>query len=144
MDADRTGGEREQLRADLLSATEFLRRIGADRELLVTLSPQEKQDLLNAAGDVFCPDPEERRIRTKALKRQRRSQRVRRDEDVLAGTGIRTLREQPVFTTPNAIPPDAFEQRDVDDDGHQGNPDEHRHDQGPHEATTHQTTGHQG
>jgi hypothetical protein len=115
LDADRTSGERERLRADLLSATEFLRRIGADRELLVALSPQEKQDLLNAAGDVFCPDPEERRIRTKALKRQRRSQRVRRDEDVLAATGIRTLREQPVFTTPNVIPPDGFEQRDVDD-----------------------------
>lgn len=115
MDADRTSGERERLRADLLGATEFLRRIAADRELLVALSPREKQELLNAAGDVFCPDPEERRIRTKALKRQRRSQRVRRDDDVLAGTGIRTLREQPVFTTPNAIPPEAFEQRDLDD-----------------------------
>jgi NAD(P)-dependent dehydrogenase (short-subunit alcohol dehydrogenase family) len=112
---DRTGGERDRLRADLLSATEFLRRIGSDRELLTALTPQEKQDLLNAAGDVFCPDPEERRIRTKALKRQRRAQRVRGDEDVLAETGIRTLREQTVFTTPNAIAPAAFDQRDVDD-----------------------------
>ncbi len=115
MDADRTSGERDQLRAELLSATAFLRRVGSDRELLTALSPREKQDLLNAAGDVFCPDPEERRIRTKALKRQRRAERVRGDEDVLAETGIRTLREQPVFTTPNVIPPAAFEQRDVDD-----------------------------
>jgi NAD(P)-dependent dehydrogenase (short-subunit alcohol dehydrogenase family) len=115
LDADRTSGERDQLRAELLSATAFLRRVGSDRELLTALSPREKQDLLNAAGDVFCPDPEERRIRTKALKRQRRAERVRGDEDVLAETGIRTLREQPVFTTPNVIPPAAFEQRDVDD-----------------------------
>lgn len=111
----RSDGVRDRLRAELLDATAFLRRVGSDRELLTALTPQEKQDLLNAAGDVFCPDPEERRIRTKALKRQRRSQRVRRDEELLAGTGIRTLRDQPVFTTPNVMPPEGFEQHDVDD-----------------------------
>ncbi len=115
MGAERTSADRERLRDELLSATEFLRRVGADRALLTALSAEEKQDLLNAAGDVFCPDPEERRIRTKALKRQRRSERVRRDEDVLDGTGIRTLREQTVFTTPNVMPPGEFDQRDVDD-----------------------------
>ena len=119
MDADRRGGDRDRdrdrLRTDLLDATELLRRIASNRELLTTLTSQEKQDLLNAAGDVFCPDPEERRIRTKALKRQRRSARVRGDDEVLAGTGIRMLREQPVFTTPNVHPPADFEQRDVDD-----------------------------
>jgi len=83
--------------------------------MLTVLNPQQKQDLLNAAGDVFCADPEERRLRTKALKRQRRSARVRRDEQVLAATGIRTLREQSVFTTPNFMPPEAFEQHDVDE-----------------------------
>ena len=108
-------GEQQDLRDELLSVTAFLRRIGSDRALLTALSPKEKQDLLNAAGDVFSPDPEERRIRTKALKRQRRSERVRRDEDVLAGTGIRTLRDQPVFTTPNIRPPADFRQRDVAD-----------------------------
>ncbi|HSP29196.1 MAG TPA: hypothetical protein VLN74_11655, partial [Ilumatobacteraceae bacterium] len=67
MDADEvhdgTGsdGDRDRLRAELLSTTAFLRRLGSDRELLTALTPQEKQDLLNAAGDVFYPDPEERR-----------------------------------------------------------------------------------
>ncbi len=103
-------------RLELLNATAVLQRIASDRSLLVGLTPQEKQDLLNAAGDVFCPDPEERRIRTKALKRQRRSDRIRRDDEVLAGTGIRTLRDQPVFTTPNVYAPADFEQRDVDND----------------------------
>ena len=103
------------LRRELLAATEFLQRIGSSRDLLTVLSPQEKIDLLNAAGDVFCADPEERRIRTKALKRQRRSTKVQRDDAVLAQTGIRTLRSQPVFTTPNVLPPASFEQGDVDD-----------------------------
>ena len=39
-----------------------------------------------------------------------------RDESVLAETGIRVLREKPVFTTPNVFPPAEFEQTDVDDD----------------------------
>jgi NAD(P)-dependent dehydrogenase (short-subunit alcohol dehydrogenase family) len=104
----------DHLRRELLEASSVLQRIAADRELLVALSPQERQDLLNAAGDVFCPDPEERRIRTKALKRRRRAERVRRDDEVLAGTGIRTLRDQAVFTTPNFDPPvDVV--RDVED-----------------------------
>ena len=37
-----------------------------------------------------------------------------RDEAVLAETGIRVLREKPVFTTPNVFPPAGFEQADVD------------------------------
>ncbi|MGB0114271.1 MAG: SDR family oxidoreductase, partial [Ilumatobacteraceae bacterium] len=107
--------DRDELRRELLAATEFLRRIGSSRDLLTVLSPEEKIDLVNAAGDVFCADPEERRIRTKALKRRRRSDKVRRDEEVLSETGIRTLRDQPVFTTPNVYAPASFEQADVDD-----------------------------
>jgi NAD(P)-dependent dehydrogenase (short-subunit alcohol dehydrogenase family) len=104
------------LRTELLNATAFLRRVASDRALLTALTPQEKQDLLNAAGDVFCPDPEERRVRTKALKRQRRSERIRRDDAVLAGTGIRALRDQAVFTTPNVYPPADFVQLDAEPD----------------------------
>jgi NAD(P)-dependent dehydrogenase (short-subunit alcohol dehydrogenase family) len=104
------------LREQLLAATEFLRRIGSSRDLLTVLSAEEKMDLLNAAGDVFCADPEERRIRTKALKRQRRSAKVQRDEEVLSDTGIRLLRDQAVYTTPNVYAPQDFVQRDVDTD----------------------------
>ena len=105
----------DDVRGQLLSATAFLRRVASSRDLLTVLTPQEKMDLLNAAGDVFCADPEERRIRTKALKRQRRSDRVRSDEEVLGGTGIRLLREQSVFTTPNVFAPDGFQQSDAAD-----------------------------
>jgi NAD(P)-dependent dehydrogenase (short-subunit alcohol dehydrogenase family) len=105
----------QELREELLEATAFLQRLAVSRELLMLLDPQEKQDLLNAAGDVFCPDPELRRVQIKALKRQRRAARVRRDEDVLAGTGIRTLRDQSVFTTPDVTPPADFVHYDVDE-----------------------------
>ncbi len=113
-----TSAGSEQLRQDLLATTEFLQRIGSSRDLLTVLSPEEKIDLINAAGDVFFPDPEERRIRTKALKRRRRSEKVQRDETVLAETGIRTLREQTVFTTPNVYAPAGFVQHDVDEAGY--------------------------
>jgi NAD(P)-dependent dehydrogenase (short-subunit alcohol dehydrogenase family) len=105
----------EALRQQLLETTDFLRRIGSSRELLCVLSAEEKIDLLNAAGDVFCADPEERRIRTKALRRRRRADKVERDEQVRSDTGIRVLRGQTVFTTPNVSPPGPFEQSDVDE-----------------------------
>jgi NAD(P)-dependent dehydrogenase (short-subunit alcohol dehydrogenase family) len=105
----------EDVRQRLLHTTAFLQEIGASRGLLSHLSPAEKIDLLNAAGDVFCADPEERRIRTKALRRKRRSEKAKRDEQVLSSTGIRTLREQEVFTTPTVFAPLEFEQHDVAD-----------------------------
>ncbi len=105
----------QALRQRLLAATELLREVAAAPDLLALLTPQQKMELLNAAGDVFHPDPEVRRLRTKALKRQRRTDRVRHDEGVLGDTGIRTLRDQAVFTTPNVIPPADFVQHDIDE-----------------------------
>ena len=93
-----------------------LRDVVAAPELVNELDATEKADFLNAAGDVFCPDPEIRRRRTKLLQQQRRSEKSQRDDETLAETGIRTLRSRPVFTTPDVYAPDDFEQRDVDDD----------------------------
>ena len=94
----------------------MLRDVISSPEMLNDLEPNEKADFLNAAGDVFCPDPEIRRRRTKVLQLQRRVERSRRDDETLAGTGIRTLRSRPVFTTPDVFAPEHFEQRDVADD----------------------------
>ena len=41
----------------------------------------------------------------KAAARQRKGAKMRQDDQVLAATGIRTLRRQDVFTTPNVYPP---------------------------------------
>ena len=92
----------EQLRA----ATELLEAVARDRSALDVLDAAERARLLNAAGDVFCPDVEERRQRAKARRRQARAEKLARDEAALADTGIRTLRARPVFTTPNVFPPE--------------------------------------
>ena len=93
-----------------------LREVIAAPEMTNELDADEKADFFNAAGDVFCPDPEIRRRRTKLLQQQRRNERTQRDDDVLGETGIRTLRSKPVFTTPDVFAPIDFEQRDVADD----------------------------
>ena len=102
----------EQLRA----ATEALEAIVRDRSLLEGLSVAERTRLLSAAGDVFNPDVAERRRFGKALRRREKAAKVLCDESALAGTGIRVLREKPVFTTPNVFPPGGFEQAEVEDD----------------------------
>ena len=93
-----------------------LREVVSAPEMLNDLGGDEKAQFLNAAGDVFCPDPEIRRRRTKVLQLQRRLERSRRDDETLAGTGIRALRSRPVFTTPDVFAPEHFEQHDVADE----------------------------
>ncbi|MEM6997224.1 MAG: oxidoreductase, partial [Myxococcota bacterium] len=103
-----------ELRARLLRTAAFLEEIAASKDVLDTLSPEERIRLVAAAGDVYCSDPAERRLRVKARARKRRNAKTSADEAVLNQTGIRTLREKAVFTTPNAFAPEDFEQRDVD------------------------------
>ena len=102
----------DQIRAALAS----LEAVAADRALLNGLTAEERQRLLTAAGDVFCPDVRQRRRLVKAREKERKAQREARDEEVLNQTGIRKLRAQTVFTTPNVWPPEGFEQTEVTDD----------------------------
>ncbi len=101
--------------ARLREAIEALEAVVRDRGLLGDLSLEERHRLLAAAGDVFNPDVVQRRQWGKALRRREKAAKQRHDENVLAETGIRVLREKPVFTTPNVFAPDDFVQRDVDD-----------------------------
>ena len=106
------GASSDAVRDRLLETLALLRDVAAAPEMLAELHPEEKADFLNAAGDVFCPDPEVRRRRTKLLQRRRRLDRLQHDEGVLARTGIRTLRSRPVFTTPDVHPPHRADQAD--------------------------------
>ncbi|MDX6505272.1 MAG: hypothetical protein QOE29_2397, partial [Gaiellaceae bacterium] len=101
--------------AELRAATELLKAVVRDRSLLGALSEEERAELVAAAADVFNPDIVQRRLWGKALRRNEKAARRGLDASVLAGTGIRVLREKPVFTTPNVVPPEEFEQRDVDE-----------------------------
>src|SRR4051812_31624816 len=103
--------------ADRLRAVmEALEEIVRDRSVLGELSTEERARLVNAAGDVFNPDVEQRRDWARQIKRREKIAKRERDEAARAATGIRVQRERPVFTTPNVIAPAASEQIDVEGD----------------------------
>src|SRR6266545_1189411 len=106
---DDLAGLLEQLR----EATELLERVADDRALLAAIPTEERRRLMKAAGEVFSPDPAARRRLVKTLGRLQRVEKARRDERVLAETGIRVLRRQTVFTTPRAFAPNGFVPSDV-------------------------------
>jgi NAD(P)-dependent dehydrogenase (short-subunit alcohol dehydrogenase family) len=119
--------ERENLAqiAELLerarAASELLEAIDADRAILDSLPAEESGRLLRAIDRANNPDNRTRRRQLKAMAREARASRVRKDDDVLQETGIRTLRRKPVFTTPNVFPPENFEPRDVHEPSPPGN-----------------------
>jgi len=101
-----SGSLRERLRA----AADLLETIVADRSLLAGIPEADRNRLLNAAGRVSRPDALSRRQLLKVVKRKKRAEKVRRSESVLAATGIRKLRREPVFiTSPNIYPPKSTE-----------------------------------
>ena len=108
-DPSATNAERLKL------ALSILEEIVADRAVLGALTVEERTQLLRAAGDVYEPDLVQRRRWGKAVRRNEKAAKAERIEAVLADTGIRLLREKPVFVTPNVTRPDGFEQVDVDD-----------------------------
>jgi NAD(P)-dependent dehydrogenase (short-subunit alcohol dehydrogenase family) len=92
------------------AAAELLEKIVADRSLLADIPEADRNRLLNAAGHVSRPDALGRRQLLKVVKRKKRAEKVQREETVLAATGIRKLRRQPVFiTSPNIYPPKSAE-----------------------------------
>jgi NAD(P)-dependent dehydrogenase (short-subunit alcohol dehydrogenase family) len=87
----------EQLR----QVTAFLEKVAADRSLLAGLPQADRLRMVAAAGQVYSPDINARRQLVKATHRLRKAKKVKQEEGVLAETGIRRLRRQAVFTTPN-------------------------------------------
>jgi NAD(P)-dependent dehydrogenase (short-subunit alcohol dehydrogenase family) len=88
------------------AVTEILEALGADWSQLERLPAADRERLLKAVAALHNPDRIARRRRLKEARRGRRADEVRREEEVLQGTGIRTLRRKPLFTTPNVFPPD--------------------------------------
>ena len=97
----------------LNAAIALLERLANDRALLARASAEDRARLLQAAGLVFCPDVSERRRLVKARVRQRKAEKLDRDQVKLNETGIRKSRREKVFTTPNVFPPVNFEQQEV-------------------------------
>jgi len=107
-----SGGEPRDLKA----AIELLERLAADRGQLAGMSPEDRIRLVQAAGAIFNPDIKDRRRLVKATARQRKADRQAKDQARLHETGIRKLRRESAFTTPNYLPPLNHEARALPDD----------------------------
>jgi NAD(P)-dependent dehydrogenase (short-subunit alcohol dehydrogenase family) len=105
-----------ELTARLQAAAELLEQVAGNRALLAGLSVEARTRLLQAAGEIYNPDVGERRRLVKARVRQRKAEKLQRDQRKLNETGIRKLRQRPVFTTPNVTPPADFQPQEVKDD----------------------------
>ncbi|NBR86472.1 MAG: SDR family oxidoreductase [Proteobacteria bacterium] len=112
---DPTAPPTESVAARLKAATELLEKVAGDRALLAQLTLEERTRLLTAAGDIYCPDLKERRRLVKARVKQRKAEKLERDQSKLNETGIRKLRREKVFMTPNVFPPLGFQQEEVKD-----------------------------
>src|SRR3954452_23109636 len=106
--------EERDIGAELRAATDLLKAVVRDRSLLGALTEKERAELVAAAAAVFNPDIVQRRLWGKALRRNEKAARREVDAAALAETGIRVLREKPVFTTPTPPLPQSVEQEDVD------------------------------
>ena len=102
--------------ARLRDAIALLESIASDRTVLEGVPDGDRRRLLQAVALVYSPDRAERRRMAKAAARDRKARRVRQDETSRADTGIRLLRQKPIFHTPNVFPPESFEQQNVDDE----------------------------
>ena len=99
----------QPLDARVTDALALLEEIAVDRDRLLGIPADQRLRFLRAAGEVSRPDAVKRRQVIKATKRQKkvkRRERVAEIEAQLTESGIRRLRKQSVFTTPNYFPAD--------------------------------------
>ena len=93
-----------------------LEDLAADYPRLSLLSDPERARLIQAAGRIFCPDVQDRRRLVREMSKRKKIDRLQRDEGVRGETGIRKLRQRPVFTTPSLDAPEDFAPDDRDED----------------------------
>jgi NAD(P)-dependent dehydrogenase (short-subunit alcohol dehydrogenase family) len=108
-------GNNDSHAAQLKAAAAILEKAVGNRALLAELSEEERTRLLTAAGAIYCPDVNERRRLVKEKVRRRKAEKIQRDESKLNETGIRKLRREKVFITPNYLPPKDFQQKEITD-----------------------------
>lgn len=82
------------------ASAELLESIVADRGVLIDVPAELRERLMVAAGQASRPDKAARRALERARQTQAKLKRRAKDEAVLDQTGIRKLRESPVFLTP--------------------------------------------
>ncbi len=100
----------DDLDARMSAAADLLEALVADRGLLAGVDAALRERLLIAAGRVSRPTSPERRRLARERRKQAKRQVRKQTEALLSQTGIRKLRENPIFQTPRrqageALPP---------------------------------------
>ena len=86
--------------ADIEAAARVLAAVAGDRALLASVDAATRNDLQRFAGEIARPDLKARKRLQKKLLHQAQQARKRGDEALRRSSGIRRLREEPVFRTP--------------------------------------------
>lgn len=86
--------------SDLATAVRVLSAIAEDRTLMTSMDREERATLQRLAGQVAQPDVIARRKLQRALRKKDKARRRDQDESQRHQTGIRQLRDKPVFVTP--------------------------------------------
>jgi NAD(P)-dependent dehydrogenase (short-subunit alcohol dehydrogenase family) len=92
----------------LHDALALLDTIATDRAVLAAVDASVRERLQRVCGEVARPDLKQRKKLQKELLRRERQEKKDHDESLRQSTGIRQLRDQPVFPTPAphpALPP---------------------------------------
>ena len=119
MPSPRVTEEYRELLDRLRDLTQLIESIAADRGVLDGIPEEDRKRLLQAVTRVAHPDRYARRLKA-SRERLRRAAVVQRDDDVRSETGIRTLRQRPVFNTPNVFPPKKFAPQDLHEPANAG------------------------
>jgi NAD(P)-dependent dehydrogenase (short-subunit alcohol dehydrogenase family) len=85
-------------RQDLDACLRVLRALHADRGALVSLSQEQRHELLMLAGLVAKPDRDELRTMAKAFRRAERQARQRQDRQSIESTGLRVQRRSETYS----------------------------------------------
>ncbi len=94
----------EEFEKRLIAAAELLEEIVEDRSVIANVDKAKCRRLLEAAGRVSRPDTASKRSLAKARRRKRKRDRRKNDQALLNQTGVRQLRESPIFLTPKHNP----------------------------------------
>jgi len=93
-------GEEQSLAQRLRAAAELMEALVADRGRLAGVERELRERFLIAAGRVSRPEKRERRALARARQRSARDEKRDAEQALLDRTGIRKLRESPIFLTP--------------------------------------------
>ncbi|HEY1098744.1 MAG TPA: SDR family oxidoreductase [Myxococcota bacterium] len=91
--------------AALDAALLLLQQVADDRAVLVDVDAEKRQRLQQLCGAIARPDLKDRKKLQKALLQQEHQAKKAADDDRRKDTGIRQLRAQPVFITPQLTAP---------------------------------------